>query len=72
MDRLKKVDPVFGVQVPVECPGVPAGVLNARAAWPDPDAYDKKARELAALFNKNFEQYAEQAAPEVKAAGPRV
>jgi phosphoenolpyruvate carboxykinase (ATP) len=67
-----EVDPIFGLHLPVECPGVPDGVLNPRNTWADMNAYDHKARELAALFVKNFEPYAVHAAPEVKAAGPKV
>ena len=65
-------DPVFGVQVPSECPGVPAKVLRPRDAWPDPAAYDAKAQQLAKLFNENFKQFADQASPEVLAAAPKV
>ena len=72
LDKVRvEVDPIFGLHMPVECPGVPAGILNPRQAWADRVAYDQKARELAALFVKNFEQYADQAAPEVIAAAPR-
>ncbi len=63
-------DPVFKVLVPDACPGVPSDVLQPRGTWKDPAAYDAKARELAGLFKKNFEQYAGEAGPEVKAAGP--
>ena len=38
---------VFGFEVPVEVPGVDAKLLDPRATWRDPDAYDAKARELA-------------------------
>ena len=51
-----RVDPVFGVQVPVEVPGVPAEVLDPRAAWPDPDAYDRQAARLKAMFDENITQ----------------
>ncbi|CAN5272894.1 phosphoenolpyruvate carboxykinase (ATP) [soil metagenome] len=43
-------DPIFGVQVPTACPGVPSEVLLPRATWADPAAYDEKANELAKLF----------------------
>jgi phosphoenolpyruvate carboxykinase (ATP) len=65
-------DPVFKVLVPDACPGVPSEVLRPRDTWPDPRAYDAKARELAALFRKNFEIYAASCAPEVRQAGPAV
>ena len=63
--------PVFRLQVPTSCPGVPAEVLDARGTWPDRDAYDDKARQLAGMFRANFEQFAGDAPPEVAAAGPR-
>jgi phosphoenolpyruvate carboxykinase (ATP) len=63
-------DPVFKVLVPETCPGVPAEILSARNTWSDKAAYDAKARELAAAFAKNFEQYKQTVPPEVVAAGP--
>ncbi len=67
-----ELDPIFGLPIPVACPAVPTEVLNPRNTWPDKAAYDVKARELAALFVKNFSKYKDQAAPEVIAAGPRI
>ena len=63
-------DPVFKVDVPEECPGVASELLKPRQTWSDRAAYDVKARELAALFKKNFEQYAAECSPEVRGAGP--
>jgi phosphoenolpyruvate carboxykinase (ATP) len=64
-------DPVFGTQVPVTVPGVPAEVLRPRGTWPDPAAYDAKAAELARMFRDNFEQYADGVSESVRQAGPR-
>ncbi len=64
-------DPVFGFEVPTDAPGVPASVLTPRETWADKAAYDEKARHLAKLFADNFKQFADQAAPEVVAAGPK-
>ena len=64
--------PVFGVNMPVKCPGVPAGVLNPRDSWTDKDAYDKQALDLAARFVTNFAQFADGVSAEVVAAGPKV
>jgi phosphoenolpyruvate carboxykinase (ATP) len=50
-------DKVFGVQVPRECPGVPAEVLQPRNTWADKSAYDAKAAELAAMFEQTYRQY---------------
>jgi phosphoenolpyruvate carboxykinase (ATP) len=51
-------DPVFGLAVPDQCPGVPEKVLRPRDAWPDKAAYDKKAKELAERFKTEFKKYA--------------
>ncbi len=64
-------DPVFGVLIPRQCPGVPAEILRPRTTWQDPTAYDEKARHLAGLFQNNFKSYAAQAAEAVRQAGPR-
>jgi phosphoenolpyruvate carboxykinase (ATP) len=64
-------DSIFGVQVPMSCPDVPAEVLKPRNTWKNPAAYDEKARHLAKLFQDNFAQFAAGVSDEVKAAGPR-
>ncbi len=64
-------DPVFNVEVPVTCPGVPAEVLRPRQTWADPADYDAQAGKLAAMFTRNFEAFAGTTTPEVMAAGPR-
>jgi len=63
-------DPVFGVSVPVSCPGVPPEVLQPRTTWDDPAAYDAKARDLAGRFHANFAQFVDSVSPDVAAAGP--
>lgn len=65
-------DPVFGVAIPSECPGVPTEVLNPRHTWKDKKAYDEKAKYLAGLFIKNFEKYASGVSEDILAAAPRV
>lgn len=64
-------DPVFGVAVPTRCPGVPAELLQPRATWRDPAEYDRQARHLAGLFQKEFKQYAGGVAEAVRLAGLR-
>jgi phosphoenolpyruvate carboxykinase (ATP) len=65
-------DPIFGFEVPVEVPGVVSSLLEPRSTWSDPDAYDRKARELARMFRSNFEQFADEAGDDVAGAGPDV
>jgi phosphoenolpyruvate carboxykinase (ATP) len=66
-----RIDETFGFEVPVSAPGVDAALLDPRSTWADPAAYDEQARELAAMFRKNFEKFAD-AGPEVVAAGPLI
>jgi phosphoenolpyruvate carboxykinase (ATP) len=61
----------FGFLKPQEVPGVPSEVLDPRNTWADKEAYDRKAAELAGLFNKNFQKYADQASEEIKSAAPK-
>lgn len=65
-------EPVFGFQVPTECPGVPSEILDPRATWPNPSDYDAQAGKLARLFRKNFVQFEDQAAKSIIDAGPRI
>jgi phosphoenolpyruvate carboxykinase (ATP) len=68
----KETEPVFGLAVPTECPGVPSDMLMPRQTWDNPTAYDEKAAHLVGLFNEHFEKYEEMAAPEIVAAGPQL
>ncbi|MCG3120433.1 MAG: Phosphoenolpyruvate carboxykinase (ATP) [bacterium] len=67
-----EADPIFGLNIPTSCPDVPNEVLKPRQTWKDGNAYDEKAKHLAGLFNKNFEQFENEVTPEVRTAGPRV
>jgi phosphoenolpyruvate carboxykinase (ATP) len=64
-------DPIFNLDVPRACPGVPPEVLVPRNTWADQGAYDRQAQKLARMFAENFRAFEADAAPEVKAAGPR-
>ena len=65
-------DPVFGLQVPVSCPGVPEEILNPKNTWADAAAYDSKANELAKAFLENFRVFEQYANEEMRAALPKV
>jgi len=49
-------DPLFHIQIPQSCPGVPDAVLNPRNTWSDQDAFDQRARKLAEEFAKHFDK----------------
>ena len=63
-------DPVFGVEVPETCPGVPTELLRPRDTWSDPAAYDAQAAKLAGMFHENFRTYADEVSEKIRAAGP--
>ena len=64
--------PVFGVAMPLTCPGVPPGLLNPINTWKDKCAYQREAVLLAQKFIQNFSQYAAGVSPEIRDAGPVV
>lgn len=70
-DAVLRTEPAFGLRVPRSVSGVPTEVLDPRATWQDPEAYDRQAKELAAMFGRNFERYGDEVSAEVRAAGPR-
>src|SRR5581483_800467 len=63
--------PVFGLNIPTECPEVPSELLNPRNTWKNKDAYDARSVDLAKAFVKNFEQYVSAANEEILAAAPK-
>ncbi len=65
-------DPIFGVHIPLSCDGVPSEILKPWNTWEDPKAHGEKARELAARFKKNFDQFAADVTEEIRAAGPKL
>jgi phosphoenolpyruvate carboxykinase (ATP) len=64
-----RIDPTFGLEVPVEVPGVDGRLLDPRSTWSDPAAYDARAADLARMFRENFAKF-DDVAPGVAAAGP--
>jgi phosphoenolpyruvate carboxykinase (ATP) len=63
-------DPVFGLHSPTSCPDVPAELLIPRNTWVDKEAYDRTARDLAAHFKENFQQF-DLPSDGIRNAGPR-
>lgn len=52
-----KEHPVFGLQVPDHCPGVPDDMLDPVKTWQDAAGYEQAALHLKGLFEKNFEKF---------------
>ena len=65
-------DPVFGFQVPTNCEGVPANILDPSGSWPNKDEYMKKYRQLAMRFVENFKKFEPGCPPEIISAGPKL
>ncbi len=64
-------DPFFGMAIPEHVEGVPAEVLDPRAAWPDKSAYDKAAKDLVNRFEENFATFSDLVGDDIKAAAIR-
>lgn len=64
-----EIDPVFGLAMPVRCPGVPDELLNPRHAWEDKDSYDITAKHLASQFIENFKRF-DSVKEAIRLAGP--
>jgi len=62
--------PIFGLNMPKECPNVPDDVLNPKETWEDKSAYDTKAETLAKSFKTNFEKFEAYANEEILSGAP--
>jgi phosphoenolpyruvate carboxykinase (ATP) len=68
-----KFMPIFNLEVPTALPGVDPKILDPRDTYADPSEWDKKAKDLAELFMKNFEQYTDNdEGKSLVAAGPQL
>lgn len=63
-------DERFNLDIPTSVPGVPDRILDPRRTWSDPEAYDKQADKLAAMFVNNQCERFPSMDSEVIAAGP--
>ena len=73
LDRVTyQSDPIFNLDVPSACPGVPSEVLTPRNTWTNGADYDAQAKKLAAMFVENFKTFEQGVTAEVLAAGPNI
>jgi len=63
-------DPVFNLEIPASCPGVPSEVLRPRNTWANGADYDAQAAKLARMFVDNFKTFEGGVTAGVLAAGP--
>ncbi|QFG52231.1 phosphoenolpyruvate carboxykinase (ATP) [Chryseobacterium sp.] len=58
IDRAEKVTiPIMNLEVPTALPNVSEGILDPRDTYENPSEWETKAKDLAARYIKNFEQY---------------
>ncbi len=64
--------PVFNLAIPRALPGVDPGILDPRATYDDPAAWNDKAAALAGMFIENFEKFCDdEGGLALVAAGPQ-
>jgi phosphoenolpyruvate carboxykinase (ATP) len=64
--------PIFNLDMPTTCPGVPDDVLDPRRTWSDGATYDDQATKLAQMFVENFKAFEQDVDDSVKQAGPKL
>ena len=67
-----RTDPYFGFSVPTSVKGVEPHLLNPIKTWKNKADFDKTARDLVAMFQKNFARFEKHVTPDIKAAAPEV
>jgi phosphoenolpyruvate carboxykinase (ATP) len=67
-----RTDKYFGFAVPTALPGVPSEILDPVNTWKDKAEFDKTARNLVAMFQKNFAEFESHVDADVLAAAPEV
>ena len=67
-----RTDPYFGFSVPTSVPGVEPHLLDPIKTWKNKSEFDKTARELVAMFQKNFTKFESHVTPDIKNAAPEV
>lgn len=65
-DAEMRIDPNFSFEVPVEVPGIDAGILDPRSTWSDPGAYDEQAQKLVTMFRENFAKFEQHVDEDVR------
>ncbi len=73
LDNVKwQKDPLFQLEIPMECPDVPSDILAPMNTWKDKDAYKKQAQKLISLFHKNVQRFHGEIDDDIINAGPKL
>ena len=65
------IDPEFGFEIPLTCPGVPSEILVPKNTWEDKVKYDEVKEKLVNLFQDNFKAFEASVNNEIVGAGPK-
>ena len=65
-----RTDKYFGFAVPTSLPGVEPHMLDPVKTWADKAEFDKTARNLVGMFQKNFAKFENHVDADVRAAAP--
>jgi len=72
-DAPKTRIPIMNLEVPTELPNVSEGILDPRDSYSDVAEWEEKAKDLAAKYIKNFEQYCNtEEGKKLIASGPQL
>ncbi|NTV36878.1 MAG: phosphoenolpyruvate carboxykinase (ATP), partial [Anaerolineaceae bacterium] len=66
-----QTEPYFGLNIPVNVPGVKREILLPENTWKDKAEYKKAANAMVERFKKNFVQFEKDIDPKVLSAGPK-
>jgi phosphoenolpyruvate carboxykinase (ATP) len=67
-----RTDPYFGFAVPTSVPGVEPHLLYPSKTWDDKAEFDKTARDLVGMFQKNFTKFESHVDADIRRAAPDV
>jgi phosphoenolpyruvate carboxykinase (ATP) len=67
-----RTDPYFGFSVPTSVPGVEPHLLYPSKTWADKAEFDKTARDLVGMFQKNFLKFESHVDADIRKAAPEV
>ena len=65
-----RIDPHFGLSVPIEAPGVETHILNPIRTWRDKGDFLAAAEKLVEMFHRNFRRFEAYTDEDVRNAGP--
>ena len=69
----KSTLPIMNLEIPTSLPNVSEGILDPRDTYSDVAEWEEKAKDLAAKYIKNFEQYCgNDEAKKLIASGPQL